>query len=64
MKIKYKQEEGQNLISCLSEGLIEAPLVYVLALYAEIDLFKAWFPDIEECQTIKELTFNRGLYYL
>jgi len=39
-KVRYKYEDGLNLVSSLSEAIVEAPLAHVVALFAEIDLFK------------------------
>ena len=61
-KIRYKYEEGLNLVSVLSEAVVEAPLTHVLALFAEIDLFKHWFPNVTEASVLKEVTDYRGMY--
>jgi hypothetical protein len=41
---------------------VEAPVLDVLSLFCEIDLFKDWFPNVTECQILKEVTTFRGLY--
>lgn len=61
-KVKYKYEDGLNLVSCISEAIIEAPLVHVLSLFSEIDMFKDWFPNVTECGIIKQVTNYRGMY--
>lgn len=61
-KVKYKYEDGLKLVSCLSEAIIEAPLVDVLSLFAEIDLFKDWFPNVTACSIINQVSNYRGLY--
>lgn len=61
-KVKYKYEDGLTYVSCLCEGIIEAPLMNLVALFCEIDLFKDWFPNVTACDEIKQVTPNRGLY--
>ena len=61
-KVKYKYEEGLTLVSCLCEAIVEAPMINVLSLFCEIDLFKDWFPSVTSCEIIKEVTPIRGLY--
>lgn len=60
--VKYKQEEGCTLISILSECIVEAPLINVLCLFAEIDVFQDWMPDMTEAVNLKPVTDFRGLY--
>jgi hypothetical protein len=43
-KVKYKYEDGLNLVSCLCEALVDAPIQNCLALFSEVDLFDTWFP--------------------
>jgi hypothetical protein len=43
-KVKYKYEEGCSLVSCMSECIVDAPIDHVLCLFAEVDVFKDWFP--------------------
>ena len=43
-KIKYKYEEGQPFVTCMSECIVKAPMTHVLCLFAEIDIFADWFP--------------------
>jgi hypothetical protein len=52
-KVKYKYEDGLTYVSCLCEGIIEAPLMNLVALFCEIDLFKDWFPNVTACDEIK-----------
>ena len=47
-KLKYKYEKDCNLVSSLSECTIKAPLVDVLCLFAELDYFKTWMPNMTE----------------
>jgi hypothetical protein len=61
-KLRYKYEEGSPMVSCLLEATIDAPIMHVLALFCEIDLFKNWFPNVTSCDIIKEITNSRGLY--
>ena len=52
-KVRYKYEDGMTYVSCLCEGIIEAPLMNLVALFVEIDLFKDWFPNVASCEVIK-----------
>jgi hypothetical protein len=61
-KIKYKYEDGCDLASVLTECIVDAPLVNVLCLFAEIDVFKDWMPDMTEAFKLKSITDFRGLY--
>lgn len=61
-KVKYKYEEGCNLVSCMSECIVDAPIDHVLCLFAEIDVFKDWFPQVTGATLIKHLTDYKGLY--
>lgn len=61
-KVKYRYEDGLTLVSCLCEAIVEAPMMHVLSLFCEIDLFKDWFPNVTHCDIIKEVTPYRGLY--
>jgi hypothetical protein len=61
-KLRYKYEEGSPMVSCLLEATIDAPIMHVLSLFCEIDLFKNWFPNVTSCDIIKEITSSRGLY--
>mmetsp|Transcript_24299 Transcript_24299/g.23908 ORF Transcript_24299/g.23908 Transcript_24299/m.23908 type:complete len:117 (+) Transcript_24299:135-485(+) len=45
-KVYYKQEEGDNLITCFSEVIINAPFLKPLAMLAEVENTKYLFPDI------------------
>ena len=61
-KVKYMYEDGCSLVSCLSEAIVDAPLVDVLSLFGEVAMFKDWFPNVTECAIVKEVTNYRGLY--
>ena len=61
-KVKYKYEDGMTYVSCLCEAIIDAPIMNLVALFCEIDLFKDWFPNVSACEEIKAITPTRGLY--
>ncbi len=61
-KLRYKYEESSPMVSCLLEAIVDAPMMHVLSLLCEIDLFKNWFPNVTSCDIIKELSPSRGLY--
>ena len=48
--------------SCLCEAVVEASIVECMSLFAEVDMFHEWFPNVTECKVIKEVTPYRGLY--
>lgn len=48
--------------TCLCECTVDAPMVDVLALYSEIDIFKDWFPKVSDAKCLKKVTSYRGLY--
>jgi hypothetical protein len=61
-KVKYKYEDGLTLVSVMSEAIIEAPMINLIALFCEVDLFHTWFPNVTSCTIVKEITPIRGLY--
>lgn len=61
-KVKYKYEDGLTYVSCLCEAIIDSPLMNLVALFCEVDLFKDWFPNVTSCEEIKTITPTRGLY--
>jgi hypothetical protein len=61
-KVRYKYEDGMSLVSCVCEAIVEAPMVNVLSLFAEVDLFATWFPNVTSCDIIKQVTPIRGLF--
>jgi hypothetical protein len=44
--VRYKYEEGCSLVSVQAECIVDAPLTHVICLFAEIDIFKDWFPNV------------------
>lgn len=61
-KVRYKYEGGTGFVSALCECIIDAPLVHVMSLYSEVDLFLEWFPSISEATKIREITDHRALF--
>eukprot|EP00347_Sterkiella_histriomuscorum_P011191 403373399 len=61
-KVKYKYEDGLKLVSCLSEAIIDAPLIHVLSLFGEMDMFKDWFPNVTDAKIIHKVTEYRGMH--
>ena len=43
----YRQVPGKNIHSLRVEGLVDAPLPYVLALLYEADLYHKWVPNFK-----------------
>ena len=50
------------LVSCMCEAIVEAPIINVLSMFVEIDLFKDWFPNVTSCDVLKPVTPSRGMY--
>lgn len=46
-RVRYKFEENMSLVSCLCEATINAPVLDVLSLFCEIDMFQDWFPNVK-----------------
>lgn len=44
VKIKYKPRENSNMYDFLMEGTINAPLLNIISVINEIDLFTTWIP--------------------
>jgi hypothetical protein len=61
-KVRYHLEPGNNFVSALCECIVDAPLVHVMSIYAEVDLFTEWFPSINSAEKIREITPHRALY--
>lgn len=62
-KIYYRQEEGLKIISLFIEGIINAPLINIMALLAEVDLFNEWVPLCKESKLVGEFSHLRKLAY-
>jgi hypothetical protein len=45
--VKYKYEEGCPMVTCQCTCEVDAPIENVLCLFAEIDLFTEWFPQLK-----------------
>jgi hypothetical protein len=61
-KLKYKYEKDCALVSSLCECTVKAPLVHVLSLFAELDFFGEWMPNITDVTIEKQVTDYRGIY--
>ena len=47
-KLKYKYEDDCRLMSIMSECVVNASLTDTLFLFAELDFFKEWMPNMTE----------------
>lgn len=61
-KLSYKYEKDCTLVSSKSECIVKAPLTDVLCLFAELDFFKEWMPNITSVTIEKQVTDYRGIY--
>ena len=46
----------------MAEAVVDAPLLDVLSLFGEIDLFKDWFPNVTSTTVINQVSNYKGLY--
>lgn len=63
-KIYYKKEEGLSPVTCYIEGMINAPMLDVLTIVGEVDMFKEWMPITPVSDILRELTPFRKLLYV
>ena len=63
-KIYYKKEEGLSPVTCYIEGVINAPLINVITIMGEVELFKNWMPITPVSEVLKEVTPFRKLLYV
>ncbi len=49
MKIRYMKEPELTSVTFYAEVICDAPMVNVLALFSESDLFHTWFPKVTGC---------------
>lgn len=47
-KLKYKYESDCVLMSVMSECTVNASLVDTIFLFAELDFYKEWMPNMSE----------------
>ena len=45
-RVRYKLEDGLSQITAYCECVVDAPLIDVIAMYSEIEIFKDWFPQV------------------
>jgi len=46
----------------MTEATINASLIHVLCLFAEIDVFKDWFPEVTDATVLRQLTNYKAMY--
>jgi uncharacterized protein YndB with AHSA1/START domain len=51
-------------MSALSEVIVNAPVVNVVSMFSEPDLFKQWMPNINDCVILKEVSNYRRLVHM
>lgn len=64
LKIYYKKEEGLSPVTCYIEGIINAPIMDVLTIMGEVDMYKNWMPITPISIVLKEITPFRKLLYI
>jgi hypothetical protein len=62
-KIYYRQEKGQKTLTLYLEGLIKAPIINVVSIFAEVQLLKEWVPLTKVSDLIGEVSHLRKAIY-
>lgn len=62
-KIFYKKEEGFNGLTIYMEGVINAPLINLFSVLAEVELFKDFVPTIQQSNLLASVSHLRKLVY-
>jgi len=62
-KIYYRHEEGVKSMSLYIEGVIDAPLMNLLLVLAEVELFKTFIPMIKESRMEGDYSHLRKMAY-
>ena len=55
-KCYRRKEEGENLVSILSECVIEAPMAHCTAILCELDLYKEWMETLNNIERVALMT--------
>lgn len=63
-KIYYRKEENLSPITCYIEGVIDAPMMNIIAIMAEVEQYKNWLPITPISTVLKEVSPFRKLVYL
>ena len=58
-KTYFRQEEALSTMSFRVNKVVNRPMMQVLPVIAEVDLYKTWFPMMKETYDIKELSRSR-----
>ena len=51
-------------VTCYIEGLVNAPMINVVAFMAEVEMYKEWLPITPISTVLKEVTPFRKVVYL
>ena len=62
-KVYYRQEPGLKGLTVYLEGVVNAPIMNLLAVISEIELFKEWLPVIKQSQMLHSVSHFRKLAY-
>ena len=63
-RIYYKMEDGLSCVTTYLETEVDAPLLNILSVIAEVDMFKEWAPITPVSDVLKSLTDFKKLVYL
>ena len=55
-KISYKYVEGEPYVSIMYECTVEAPIINTLNLFAELDHFVDWMPNMLDAKTLHTIS--------
>jgi len=64
VNISYKQIEGTKLITLKMEGEIDVPLLHLLTLIYEIDLWDQWVPFLKKPVELKQIHRAAKMVYI
>ena len=63
-KIYFRKEENLSPLTCYIEGIIDAPMLDIVTIMAEVESYKDWLPITPVSIVLKEVTPFRKLIYL
>jgi len=64
LKVWYKKAENTNSVSLRLEAELDIPLINMITLIYEVDLWPLWIPFVSKTQEIKAIHKGAKIYYL
>lgn len=62
-KVYYRHDKGDKNLTLYLEGLINAPLINLFSILAEVQLFKDWIPLNKQSDIIGEVSHLKKAAY-